>query len=59
VPYVRKGHTVYKKHPDGHLSKKGTSSTVQGAESYMRALHAHEPGKTPKKMPKMTRKSSK
>jgi hypothetical protein len=49
MPYVRKGKTVYKKHPDGHLTKKGTSTSVEGAKRYMKKLYMVESKPSSKK----------
>jgi len=44
MPYVRVGKCVYHKNPDGSRgSKKGCSSSVEGAKKYLAALYANEP----------------
>lgn len=40
MPFVRKGKCVYKRTPDGKLTKKGCSSSNSEAKSYQKKLYS-------------------
>ncbi len=40
MPYVRKGKCVYRKNPNGSLTKKGCSSSEEEAKKYLKKLYS-------------------
>ena len=40
MPFVRKGKCVYRRNPDGSLTKKGCSKTAKKAKNYQKKLYS-------------------